>query len=239
MIKYKIIEVNPAGHSIVVRYYTNVVTEAFLATHVGSVGEILRGRTDYNLDLPVPTPNAADLDRIIMNAAPKKWLETQENVLLNGPAQDLVALTQQIGILREEQVPTFAEVKAKFLLQVKTEAGALTAQVLKGLESEYELAEKESTAYKAAGYPATTIPSSVQSEINSKAIKGITITATVACDAILVSATSWRNAQAAMRDKRLTVSSAAEVAVDGAALDPIKAQWAGFMVYMRGQMGVA
>ena len=126
--------------------------------------------------------------------------------------------------------------KAVFITLVKSEAGALTTQVLKGLESEYELAEKEATAYKAAGYSATPIPGSVQSEINSKAAKGVTITSTVACDTILSAATNWRNAQASLRGKRLTTTSAAEVAVDAAALDTIKASWAAFLVELKTQL---
>lgn len=128
--------------------------------------------------------------------------------------------------------------KAAFIIQVKAEAAALTQQVLQGLGSEYELAEKEATAYKAAGYPATPIPSSVQSEINSKAAKGDTITATVACDTILAAATSWRNAQAALRNNRLTVTSAAEVAVDATALDAIKAGRDTFMAALKTQLGI-
>lgn len=128
--------------------------------------------------------------------------------------------------------------KAAFILQVKSEAGELTTQVLKGLESEYELAEKEAVAYKAAGYPATPIPGSVQSEINSKAAKGVTITATVAADTILAKAAGWRTAQAALRDNRLTTVSAAEVAVDGPALDVIKANRASFMASLKDGLGV-
>jgi len=129
----------------------------------------------------------------------------------------------------------FPNAKAAFILAVKSEAGALTAQVLQGLGSEYELAEAEATAYKAAGYPAT-VPLSVQSEINSKAAKGVTITATVACDTILSAATGWRGAQASLRDKRLTTTSAAEVAVDAAALDTLKASWAAFLVELKTQL---
>ncbi len=136
------------------------------------------------------------------------------------------------AIPAKEAAEVLVAAKAAFILQVKAEAGALTTQVLKGLESEYELAEKESTAYKAAGYPAT-VPGSVQSEINSKAAKGVTVTATVACDIILSAATNWRNAQASLRGKRLTTTSAAEVAVDSAALDIIKAEWVAFLAALK------
>jgi hypothetical protein len=78
----------------------------------------------------------------------------------------------------------------------------------------------------------------VKSEINSKAAKGVTITATVACDTILSAATGWRGAQSSLRDKRLTTTSAAEVAVDAPALDTIKASWAAFLVELKTSLGV-
>jgi hypothetical protein len=134
----------------------------------------------------------------------------------------------EIGGVFYPPIPVaFGVIKATFITQVKAEAGALITQVLSGLGSEYELAEKDAIAYKAAGYPAT-IPSSVQSEVNSKAAKGVTITATVACDTILAAAASWRRTQAALRDKRLTVTSAASVTDDVTGLDVLKASWAGF-----------
>tara|TARA_R110000868_G_scaffold257946_1_gene515201 strand:- start:110 stop:586 length:477 start_codon:yes stop_codon:yes gene_type:complete len=128
--------------------------------------------------------------------------------------------------------------KTTFILQVKSEADSLIDSVVGSRTSEYELAEKEATAYKAAGYPATPIPSSVQDEVDSKAAKGVVITATVACNNILTSATNWRNAQAALRNNRLTTVSATEVVVDSSDLDVLKAQWAGFMAALRLQVGV-
>ena len=56
--------------------------------------------------------------------------------------------------------------------------------------------------------------------------------------AILAAATGWRNAQKALRRNRLTVVSAAEVAVDAAALDTIKAGRATFMAALKTQLGV-
>jgi len=156
---------------------------------------------------------------------------------VDGPALLVDAVWTQNWVITAIPAKEAAEVlvaaKAAFILQVKAEAGQLTAQVLKGLESEYELAEKEATAYKAEGYPATPIPGSVQSEINSKAAKGVTVTSTVACDTILSAATGWRGAQSSLRDKRLTTTSAAEVAVDAAALDTLKASWAAFLVELK------
>jgi len=135
------------------------------------------------------------------------------------------------------QAAVFPNAKAAFILQVKSEAGTLTQQVLQGLGSEYELAEEEATAFKVAGYPAT-IPLSVADEVASKAAKGITITATVACNNILAAATGWRNAQAALRRNRLTVTSAASVVVDADALDAIKASWSEFITALRTTLGI-
>jgi hypothetical protein len=141
------------------------------------------------------------------------------------------------GIVVIDKPRDVATEKAVFILAVKSEAGALTQQVLQGLGSEYELAEKQAEAYKAASYTGTA-PSSIQSEINSKAAKGITITAHTACEAILAMAAGWREAQASLRDMRLTTSSAAEVVVDGDALDTIKAAWSAFLVALKTQLGV-
>jgi hypothetical protein len=128
--------------------------------------------------------------------------------------------------------------KAALIARVKSEAGEITQQVLQGLVSEYELAEREASEYKVAGYPNTPIPSSVQSEINSKAAKNVIITATVACDTILAAATAWRTAQAELRDNRLTVTSAAEIAEDAIALDAIKEKHDTFMTALKVKLGI-
>jgi hypothetical protein len=78
--KYKIIETNQADHSIVVRFFTTRTTEAMLATQVDEQGNVLRGRTDYSIDLPVPAPRGAALDAFIMSYAPTAWFERREAV---------------------------------------------------------------------------------------------------------------------------------------------------------------
>ena len=187
----------------------------------------------YSVVFPYPTPVHDAVTQKAQVIAPvltalDTWEQRWEVVeLYDLPADKTAAIAAKLAVD-----------KTAFIISVKSEAGALTSQVLQGLGSEYELAEKEATAYKAAGYPATPIPGSVQSEINSKAAKGLAITATTACDTILAAATGWRNAQASLRDKRLTTVSAAEVAVDGAGLNVIKAQWNEFMVALKLQLNV-
>jgi len=132
--------------------------------------------------------------------------------------------------------------KTTFIRQVKADAGALTQQFLQGLESEYDLAEKQAMAYRDAGYPDPTsevpLPSSIQDEISSKAARGITITATVACNNIIIASTGWRSAQAELRRKRLTVASEAYSAVDFVVLDEVKAQWQTFMEGLYTMLGM-
>lgn len=85
---YKIIEVAPQQHSIVVRFYTDHVTEEMLANQWAEDGSILRGRTDYNIDLPIPAPQGAELDAFLQAKARQvaPWLQTMEAVL--DPAVD-------------------------------------------------------------------------------------------------------------------------------------------------------
>lgn len=169
------------------------------------------------------------------------WDERQDGALpeitVGGMKRVGDTLVLDSNLLAVSTAKDLLSLKTTFIASVKTEAGSLTQKVLQGLGSEYELAEKESTAYKSAGYPAT-IPGSVQSEINSKAAKGLTVTAIVACETILTAAAGWRNAQAALRDKRLTTVSAADVAVDAAGLEIIKANWTDFIASLRTELGV-
>jgi hypothetical protein len=80
MIKYKIVEVNAIEHSIVVRYYTDKITEESLATDILD-GVIRRCRTDYSIDIPIPAPSGVDLHNFIINRAPTEWLENKEKLL--------------------------------------------------------------------------------------------------------------------------------------------------------------
>jgi len=97
MIKYKIVEVNTNEHSIVVRYYTDIITEEMLATDVLD-GAIRRCRTDYSIDLPVPAPTGSALNDFINARAPVEWLKTQEDVLNPNVDTSLSAVTSLVGV---------------------------------------------------------------------------------------------------------------------------------------------
>lgn len=80
MIKYKIIEIDETQHSIVVRYYTDIITEEMLSVDTLD-GVIRRCRTDYSIDLPIPAPIGDELHEFISGRAPKDWLFAQEDIL--------------------------------------------------------------------------------------------------------------------------------------------------------------
>lgn len=96
MIKYKIIEVHESEHSIVVRYYTDKITEEMLATDILD-GVVRRGRTDYNINLPVPAPIGAALDKFIIDIAPVAWFETQELIKDNPELTSLSHIKELIN----------------------------------------------------------------------------------------------------------------------------------------------
>jgi len=100
-LKYKIIEVYPEQHSIVVRFYTDVITEEMLATDVLN-GVIRRCRTDFNIDLPFPAPTGDALKELIVSKAPSNWLATQEAIL--NPVLD-TSLSSVAGLVGQELTP--------------------------------------------------------------------------------------------------------------------------------------
>jgi hypothetical protein len=123
--------------------------------------------------------------------------------------------------------------KANFVYQIDADTDSIIRAVIGERASEYELAEKEATSYKAAGYPATPVPGSVSSWATAKGW-----TNTAAADNILATATGWRTAQATIRADRLLRKQHAVDAVDVTALDGVKASWAAFLVTIKGQLGL-
>jgi len=97
MIKYKIVEVDQVQHSIVVRYYSDEISEEILATDVLD-GVIRRCRTDYNIDLPVPVPAGEELAAFIESRAPIDWLFKLAQLEVTDTSADTTALTNLIGV---------------------------------------------------------------------------------------------------------------------------------------------
>lgn len=88
-IKYKIIQINPADHGIVVRFYTDTISEEDLAVRNPDTGEIILDddgnigscRTDYSITLwDAPALAGEALEEMILRHAPVQWFELQNKV---------------------------------------------------------------------------------------------------------------------------------------------------------------
>jgi|694.fasta_scaffold59640_3 hypothetical protein len=106
MIKYKIIEANPESHSIIVRFYTDTITEHMLSVDTVN-GVVLRARTDYSFDLPIPAPTGLELNKFISARAPTAWLEAQENIRNPNIDTSLAVIIPLVG--REVEALPFNE----------------------------------------------------------------------------------------------------------------------------------
>lgn len=79
---YKIVEVWPQDHLVVVRYWTDVLSEEFLASNDirKEDGTPERCRSDVSITLPIPAPEGAELEKLLIGYAPLDWLKTMEKI---------------------------------------------------------------------------------------------------------------------------------------------------------------
>jgi hypothetical protein len=82
-IHYKIVEKWPETHSIVARYWTDVVSEEYLASDPNRKddGTPVRCRSDVSLYVPNPQPEGFDIDALIIKNVPYAFLESIENFI--------------------------------------------------------------------------------------------------------------------------------------------------------------
>jgi len=88
-IHYRIIKVDPAAHGIVVRYFTDKVTETDLANSLNPDGSVILNadgypvttRTDVMMSIfDTPAPSNEEIEKRIMMNAPVEWLKLQEDI---------------------------------------------------------------------------------------------------------------------------------------------------------------
>jgi hypothetical protein len=81
-IKYKIVEVHEDNRTMVVRYYTDIVTESELDVMPNSTENTspARCKTDISLNIPLPEPTEDELHKIILRHVPLEALRTFENM---------------------------------------------------------------------------------------------------------------------------------------------------------------
>ena len=102
-INYRILSVDPKENSIVVRYWTDLITEDSLCNYFDDYNEILRTeqgwpircRTDYNLSIWKIDATQEEITQNIMAAAPVDWFKIQEQLIdnQNNNLNDLVGVS--------------------------------------------------------------------------------------------------------------------------------------------------
>ena len=124
-IHYRVIKVDPSAHGLVIRYYTDKVTEMDLANSFNEDGSVkmnadgypLSTRTDIFMSIyDVPAPGQEEIDRRIKLNAPVDWLKLQEDIkdpevntkmtdLRNLTGEEQIFTTQDIDNLKLSLVP--------------------------------------------------------------------------------------------------------------------------------------
>ncbi len=81
-INYRIVEIFPEDHNVIVRYWTDKLSEADLAAspELGPDGKPVRCRSDVCITVPIPEPNKEELHKLFLYNAPVAGLEIQEKV---------------------------------------------------------------------------------------------------------------------------------------------------------------
>lgn len=115
-IRFEIIETNDADHTVVVRYWTDLLPISMFVSQTDEAGNVLRCRTDYNIGLPADlTPPAAgevpsqEFVDFILKQAPAQWFS-----VLEAKAQGQVEnITGALGVVESFQSQVVREVQAR------------------------------------------------------------------------------------------------------------------------------
>lgn len=135
-IKMKIVEVNPDQHSIVMRYFSEKLTEDILAVHDGQGnverredGSPMRCRTDANVQIlvvPAPTGQAL-LDYLFKRNPPNhEWFELQEKILdvvAGPPNKDIERMVGLVTDAPPKPVPQVTAPAGTIELRARRDAG--------------------------------------------------------------------------------------------------------------------
>jgi hypothetical protein len=136
-IHYKIIELWPNDHLIVVRYWTDKLTEEMLAADSNRKenGTPVRCRTDISINLSVPPQEGEELDKLIIKYAPLEWLKILESVIdpnVNTDTSHIVSLVEVKKTIDED---TFKKIVAPPIMIVPELQESEIEELLKGLKN--------------------------------------------------------------------------------------------------------
>jgi len=132
---------------------------------------------------------------------------------------------------QEEIDAEFANRKTSLIGKFERDTDNLIKEIVGERAFEYQLAEAEAIAFKAAGYPENDVPASVSSDAIANNYSN-----TIACDLILTMAANWRGVQTALRAQRLLSKANTNNALTDDELNTIEAGWDGFLAYIKQQI---
>jgi len=116
-IHYKIVEVWPDEHLIVVRYWTDLISEESLASddQRNDQGKPIRCRSDVAITLPIPSPQGKDLERLILKSAPRNWFFTLESVKNPNVDTNLDHISDMLGVVKVKTVELYEQNDTQYL----------------------------------------------------------------------------------------------------------------------------
>lgn len=99
-VHYRILKVDNLERGIIVRYFTDILTEDMLANSIDDAGSIMRTdegypircRTDWNYTIYDLNATEEDIQQIIRNGAPVDWFRMQEAILDSNINTDITAI---------------------------------------------------------------------------------------------------------------------------------------------------
>lgn len=117
-LKFKIISVDEAEQSIVVRFYTDKITEEMLASQVDRDGNILRCRTDVNITFPdaETRPKGDALEDYILRQAPVHFFNLKEQVADSKVDTSMGDIAALVGV---EQTRAVDKLEGQFIIRDK------------------------------------------------------------------------------------------------------------------------
>ncbi len=117
-LKFKIISVDEAEQSIVVRFYTDKITEQMLVNEKDAEGNILRCRTDMNITFPdaETRPKGDALESYILRHAPVQFFNLKEQVADSRVDTSMGDIAALVGV---EQTRTVDRLEGQFILRDK------------------------------------------------------------------------------------------------------------------------
>lgn len=168
-IHYKIIKKIPLDSQIIVRYFTDVVTEQYLATETDQHGEITRSRADYAIQIPLSSEDS--IEEIIKKSCPYQSLEIEEKKILTaaGTVHKEIAENMDkiekvpVGKIKTMEFPSTLEKTEEELIsdrlkKINIDADILTYSVHGARATIYDNMYAAALAYKNAGYAGDVSP---------------------------------------------------------------------------------